>query len=47
MSFPRYLAVTGEVFDVSKGSRFYGRESGSEYSWFAGKDGARSFVSGE
>ncbi|ESO02026.1 hypothetical protein HELRODRAFT_65888 [Helobdella robusta] len=39
-----YLAILGQVFDVTSGKRHYGT-SGS-YSYFAGKDGTRSFVDG-
>eukprot|EP00911_Craspedida_sp_UC1_P000328 UC1_evm1s251 len=43
---PLYLAILGEVFDVKAGERFYGSEGGSEYAYFAGRDGSRAFVSG-
>lgn len=39
-----WLAVMGEVFDVSKGREFYATGG---YSVFAGRDGSVSFVSGK
>lgn len=39
-----YLAVLGEVYDVSEGSAYYG--PGQGYSCFAGRDGSRAFVTG-
>jgi predicted heme/steroid binding protein len=42
---PIYVAYLGEVFDVSKGRKHYGAEGG--YSFFAGKDGARAYATGE
>lgn len=39
-----WLAVLGEVFDVTKGARFYGEGEG--YSHFAGQDGSAAFVTG-
>jgi len=42
---PIYVAVFGQVFDVTKGVNYYGK--GSMYSGFAGKDGSRAFVTGE
>jgi len=42
---PILLAVIGEVFDVTKGGKHYGKEGG--YSGFAGKDGSRAFVTGK
>ena len=41
---PIYLAVNGTVFDVSAGRHYYG--PGGGYSFFAGRDGARAFVTG-
>ena len=40
-----YLALLGQVFDVSKSPKFYG--PGGGYGFFAGKDGSRAFVSGQ
>jgi len=40
-----YLAIMGEVFDVSKKAETYGPNGG--YSFFSGKDGSRAFVTGE
>lgn len=40
-----YLAVLGQVFDVSKGKEHYG--PGGGYGFFSGRDGSRAFVSGE
>ncbi|XP_072325261.1 neuferricin [Scyliorhinus torazame] len=40
-----YLAVLGQVFDVSKGKKHYG--PGGSYSFFAGRDACRAFVSGD
>lgn len=40
-----YLTVIGEVFDVTKGSNYYGPNAG-HYSGFAGKDGSRAFAIG-
>eukprot|EP00062_Callorhinchus_milii_P024638 gi/632984759/ref/XP_007909304.1/ PREDICTED: neuferricin [Callorhinchus milii] len=40
-----YLALLGQVFDVSKGSKHYG--PGGSYSGFAGTDASRAFVSGD
>jgi len=40
-----YLAVIGEVFDVTKGHKYYGPGE-SEYSGFAAKDGSRAFAVG-
>lgn len=42
---PLYLALLGEVFDVSKGSKHYG--PGGGYSFFTGKDASRAFVTGD
>ncbi|CAM9540360.1 unnamed protein product [Ectocarpus sp. 12 AP-2014] len=38
------LSILGEVFDVSKGAKHYGK--GGAYESFTGKDASRSFVSG-
>ncbi len=40
-----YLAVLGQVFDVSKGVAHYG--PGGGYAFFSGRDGSRAFVTGE
>lgn len=40
-----FLAIIGEVFDVSNKAETYGPEGG--YSFFSGKDGSRAFVTGE
>ena len=40
-----YIALLGQVFDVSKGMDHYG--PGGGYSFFAAKDGSRAFVTGE
>lgn len=40
-----YLAILGEIFDVSAGNQYYG--PGGGYSFFTAKDGSRAFVSGE
>ncbi|XP_028662855.1 neuferricin [Erpetoichthys calabaricus] len=40
-----YLAVLGQVFDVSRGRRHY--SPGGSYHVFAGKDGSRAFVTGD
>ena len=40
-----YIALLGQVFDVSKGKDHYG--PGGGYSFFAAKDGSRAFVTGE
>jgi len=42
-----YLAVLGEVFDVTPGDRFYSAQTQSEYKVFAGRDASRAFVTGE
>ncbi|KAG8451826.1 hypothetical protein GDO86_003862 [Hymenochirus boettgeri] len=40
-----YLAILGKVFDVQKGSKHYG--PGGSYSFFAGKDASRAYVTGD
>jgi len=41
---PVYLAIFGEVFDVTKGKQYYGKGGG--YSFFSGRDGTRAFITG-
>ena len=41
---PVYLAIDGDVYDVSEGRRIYG--PGGSYSSFAGKDAARAYTTG-
>ena len=44
-TLPIYVAVNGTVYDVSAGrDSYYG--PGGSYSFFAGRDGARAFVTG-
>ncbi|RHZ74123.1 hypothetical protein Glove_227g169 [Diversispora epigaea] len=43
-NLPIYLAINGEVFDVTKGKHYYGKGGG--YSFFSGKDASRSYVTG-
>ncbi|CAO3595326.1 unnamed protein product [Absidia cylindrospora] len=43
-NLPIYLAVDGDVFDVTKGRGWYGY--GASYGHFSGKDAARAFVTG-
>ncbi|XP_033748546.1 neuferricin-like [Pecten maximus] len=40
-----YLAVLGQVFDVTKGRKHYG--PGGGYEFFSGRDGSRAYVSGD
>mmetsp|Transcript_28317 Transcript_28317/g.60303 ORF Transcript_28317/g.60303 Transcript_28317/m.60303 type:complete len:255 (-) Transcript_28317:17-781(-) len=40
-----WLAIRGDVFDVTEGIRFYGPEG--SYRFFAGRDGSRAFATGE
>jgi len=40
-----FLSMLGIVYDVSKGKEYYG--PGGGYSFFAGKDASRAFVSGQ
>ncbi|XP_053375216.1 neuferricin-like isoform X2 [Mercenaria mercenaria] len=40
-----YLAILGDVFDVTKGKKHYGEGGG--YHFFTGKDGTRAYVSGD
>ena len=39
-----FLAIGGEVFDVSAGKKFYGKGKG--YGGFVGRDASRAFVTG-
>ena len=41
-----YLSVIGEVFDVTRGKKYYGPDAGG-YSGFAAKDGSRAFAVGQ
>ena len=43
-SKPVYLAILGDVFDVSSGAKYYGPDGG--YHAFAGRDGSRAFITG-
>jgi predicted heme/steroid binding protein len=40
-----WVAIMGEVYDVTSGRQFYG--DGAPYSIFAGRDGSASFVTGD
>ena len=40
-----YLAILGQVFDVSKGREHYSPDGG--YGFFVGKDASRAFVTGD
>lgn len=42
---PLYLALLGQVFDVSKKREIYGKGGG--YSFFCGVDGTRAFITGQ
>ncbi|EDQ92989.1 uncharacterized protein MONBRDRAFT_22294 [Monosiga brevicollis MX1] len=42
-----YLAIFGEVFEVSAGARFYRGDAESDYSVFSGRDASASFATGE
>jgi Cytochrome b5-like Heme/Steroid binding domain len=39
-----WLSILGEVYDVTKGSQYYG--AGASYSVFVGRDGSAAFVTG-
>lgn len=41
---PIYIAILGDVFDVTEGRRIYG--PGVFYSFFSGKDASRAYVTG-
>lgn len=41
---PIYLAINGTVYDVSNGRHIYG--PGGSYSFFAGRDASRAYVTG-
>ncbi|KZF24019.1 cytochrome b5 [Xylona heveae TC161] len=43
-ALPIYVAVNGSIYDVSASPRLYG--PGGSYSFFAGRDAARAFVTG-
>ncbi|XP_053625582.1 neuferricin [Plodia interpunctella] len=40
-----YLSLMGSIFDVTTGIRHYGK--GGPYNYFVGKDGSRSFITGD
>lgn len=42
---PLYIAILGDVFDVTTGGKFYGK--GESYEHFAGRDGTRAFSTGD
>eukprot|EP00993_Chasmostoma_nieuportense_P003598 NODE_4304_length_809_cov_47.089443_g4146_i0.p1 GENE.NODE_4304_length_809_cov_47.089443_g4146_i0~~NODE_4304_length_809_cov_47.089443_g4146_i0.p1 ORF type:complete len:255 (+),score=74.64 NODE_4304_length_809_cov_47.089443_g4146_i0:56-766(+) len=44
-SAPLYLAIMGEVYDVSAGAKFYGKAGG--YHFFAGKDCSSAYATGK
>ncbi|RIA97086.1 cytochrome b5-like heme/steroid binding domain-containing protein, partial [Glomus cerebriforme] len=41
---PIYIAMNGEVFDVTPGKHYYGK--GGSYNFFAGRDASRAYVTG-
>ncbi|CAG8441827.1 9444_t:CDS:2 [Acaulospora morrowiae] len=43
-NLPIYLAMNGEVFDVTAGKQYYGKDSG--YNFFAGRDASRAYLTG-
>ncbi|KAG2495230.1 hypothetical protein HYH03_006504 [Edaphochlamys debaryana] len=42
---PYYLAIMGEVFDVTKGKKHYAEDKG--YGFFVGRDASRAFITGD
>ena len=40
-----YLSILGNIFDVTNGRKYYGHDG--SYSFFAGRDSSRAFVSGD
>jgi len=42
---PLYVAILGEIYDVSKGEKYYGKDKG--YHCFVAKDGTRAYITGE
>ncbi|KAJ3392738.1 hypothetical protein HDU84_003475 [Entophlyctis sp. JEL0112] len=43
-SKPIYVAISGKVYDVSAGEKYYGKGGG--YSFFAGVDATRAYITG-
>jgi len=43
-SLPIYIAINGEIYDVTAGKNYYG--PGGGYHFFAGVDGARAYITG-
>lgn len=41
-----YLAVLGEVYDVTAGAKFYGPSDGAEYRDLVGRDASSAFATG-